>query len=255
MVDEQGEHPDYTEWPTKAEVAARTGLSTTSIWRLHKAGRLNPKKVHGVNRYNPEEVSAILADPHSDDTPGPPLDPEERRDAFAQYELATVRSLLAIVKEPRERIDDILFGIIDRLETKVALLDTKLEGQRKELEEARDGTSERNVAVQMMQSESRVKELAGMRAVDTVARLLGGSTTGVQLAPQQWLDLLTLDHNVPAGEKPFLTAEQTKQGQHIVMAWKADEEKKARDAVAKAGVTVVPSPAPSPVTPPSGPAQ
>lgn len=210
--------PEITdEWPTKTEVANRLGKSLAGVTRLQKAGKLHPHKDEdGCNRYEPAEVQRLLDDPSEVSA--------DRREEFAEYELSTVRALIGLVREPREKIDDLLFKIIERQEIQIGKLLAQIEANRVEVEAARDGAADRTVASNMIQSETRVKELAGTRFIEMLSRLMtNGKQSGVQLTPEQLEQLLIAS----AEGEPFLTSEQTKAAQATIVAWKAKEKQTA----------------------------
>ena len=193
-------------WPTKQEVADQIGKSLAAVTRLQKAGRLSPKVDDtGVNRYNPKEVAQVLADPLARGGAN------TRGEEFAEYQLDTVRALIGLVKDPRERIDDLQFRIIERQDKQIEKLLAQLEAQRVEVDSARDNTADRTAALNIMNSETRVKELAGMRMVETLSRLMsGGNNSGVQLSPEQLEELVLVEN--------FLTPEQVKAAKAAIVA-------------------------------------
>jgi hypothetical protein len=196
-------------WQTKGEVSAALGKSLAAVTRLQKSGRLNPKvDDNGNNRYDPKEVAEVLADPNAGGRAN------TRGEEFAEYQLDTVRALIGLVKDPRERIDDIQFKIIDRLMKENEDLHKRLEANRIIVDEAKDNTADRQAALGMMQSETRVKELAGMRMVETLSRLMsGGKQSGVQLSVEQLEELVLVDN--------FLNDEQLKAAKAAIVAQKS----------------------------------
>lgn len=207
MSDENDEENEITErWPTKQEVADQLGKSLAAVTRLQKAGRLTPRiDDSGNNRYDPKQVAQVLSDPTARGGAN------TRGEEFAEYQLDTVRALIGLVKDPRERIDDLQFKIIERQDAQIARLLDQLEKQRTEIDAARDNTADRTAALNIMNSETRVKELAGMRMVETLSRLMsGGNNSGVQLTPEQLEELVLVEN--------FLTPEQIKAAKAAIVA-------------------------------------
>jgi len=205
QMDDDDETEITDRWPTKAEVAEQIGKSLAAVTRLQKAGRLTPRTDDsGNNRYDPKEVAKVLADPLM-------RGGNTRSEEFAEYQLDTVRALIGLVKDPRERIDDLQFRIIERQDKIIEKLTDQLEKQRAEVDAARDNTADRTAALNIMNSETRVKELAGMRMVETLSRLMsGGNNSGVQLTPEQLQELVLVED--------FLTAEQVKAAKAAIVA-------------------------------------
>lgn len=216
--DDEDENEITERWPTKQEVADQIGRSLAAVTRLQKAGRLSPKiDDSGNNRYDPKEVAKVLADPAARGGAN------TRGEEFAEYQLDTVRALIGLVKDPRERIDDLQFRIIERQDRQIQTLLEQLERQRSEVDAARDNTADRTAALNIMNSETRVKELAGMRMVETLSRLMsGGKNSGIQLTPEQLEELVLVEN--------FLTPEQIKAAKAAIVASNA----KKNGAVAKA---------------------
>jgi hypothetical protein len=204
-MDDEEETEITDRWPTKAEVAEQIGKSLAAVTRLQKAGRLTPRvDESGNNRYDPKEVAKVLADPLM-------RGGATRGEEFAEYQLDTVRALIGLVKDPRERIDDLQFRIIERQDKQIQTLLEQLEKQRSEVDAARDNTADRTAALNIMNSETRVKELAGMRMVETLSRLMsGGNNSGVQLTPEQLQELVLVED--------FLTVEQVKAAKAAIVA-------------------------------------
>lgn len=51
-------------WPTISEVADLLQVSTVTIWRWRKAGRMpRTYRIGGVERFKPEELKEFLHDP------------------------------------------------------------------------------------------------------------------------------------------------------------------------------------------------
>jgi hypothetical protein len=205
QMDDEEEAEITDRWPTKAEVAEQIGKSLAAVTRLQKAGRLTPRvDESGNNRYDPKEVAKVLADPLM-------RGGSTRGEEFAEYQLDTVRALIGLVKDPREKIDELQFRIIERQDKIIEKLTDQLEKQRAEVDAARDNTADRTAALNIMNSETRVKELAGMRMVETLSRLMsGGNNSGVQLTPEQLQELVLVED--------FLTVEQVKAAKAAIVA-------------------------------------
>jgi len=209
--DEDGTDQEVVDetWYTKDAVAAQLGKSLAAVTRLQKAGRLSPRiGSDGKNRYNPREVAEVMSDPSA------PGRASTRGEEFAEYQLDTVRALIGLVKDPRERIDEIQFRIIERLEKENNMLRDRLEANRVVVEAAQDNNADRQAALNIMNSETRVKELAGMRMIETLSRLIsGGKSNGVQLSPEQ------LEQLIMVGD--FLTPEQANAAKAAVVAYRS----------------------------------
>lgn len=204
---------DLEGWLTKAEAAEFMGVSVDVINRLARAGRLHPEKdSEGRNKYDPSELN----DCKMRDAAIPIRSAERvqtahdmRREQFAEYELSTVKALLGMIDKPREKIDDLLFRTISRLEAENVMLRGELTKGRQQVEEALDTTAERNVAMSLVTNESAVKRIAAERIIGTVASMFakGG---GVSLTSEQLRELVLVED--------FLTPEQKKQAQQAIVA-------------------------------------
>jgi hypothetical protein len=194
------------DWLTKAEVANRLGKSVTAVTRLQNAKKLSPQRdTDGNNRYDPAEVEKLLEEV--------PLDASsaDRREQFAQFELTTVKSIISLVSAPREKIDALQFQIIEDLRAENKELYARLKSQTEEIEASRDNSAERTMAVNLSNSESKIKEMAFHKFLETVQRLLtGGKATGIQFTPKQLEELILTDE--------FLTEEQKAQAKASIMA-------------------------------------
>lgn len=201
------------EWPTKAQLAKKLGKSITSIVRLTKQGRLNAVvDEKGINRYHPAQVNELLADPTvytkaSDD----------RREEYAELQLATLQGIIGLVKEPREKIDAIQFRMIEEREKRIKELEAKVEAMWEQVEKARDNNVERQMAIDLAKADTNIKQIAAARMFETIGRLISGNK-GVQFTPEQLEQLILANMD---GEEKFLTAEQMKEAQRIVAEAKA----------------------------------
>ena len=203
-MSENDEREIGQDWLTKAQVAAKLGKSLAAVVRLQKAGRLHPLvDDDGINRYEPSEVAEILISPAGGSA--------ERKEEAAEFELSAVKAIIDLVRHPREKIDEIQFRIIERQQTRIEQLEARIEAQQREVEQARDNNAERSMALGMSQSETRIKELAMSRMIETVQRLMsGGNASGVQLTPEQLQELIRVEE--------FLTPEQQKAAKAAIVA-------------------------------------
>lgn len=204
------------EWMTKAEVAKRINKSLAAVTRLSATGRLNPVSIKdgmGVaqNRYNPDEVQAILADPAMQPTS------DDRREVFAEYQLDTVKAVIGLIREPRETIDKLQFEIIAELRKENGELRAEIKTMRADVEAARDNSAERQIGIEMVKNDQAIKKMATERVLVTLGKLISGPD-GVQLTPDQWEELIIANGD---GEKEFLTPDQVKKGKEIVARAKA----------------------------------
>jgi hypothetical protein len=210
------------EWLTKAEVAKKIGKSLTAVTRLTAAGRLTPVVVKdgaGVaqNRYDPQEVAEICADPKMQPSA------DDRREVFAEYQLDTVKAVIGLIREPREKIDSLQFEMIDRLMKRIVDLEAQVEAGRRAREEALDQSAERALAMKMQENDMSIKKMATERVLTTIGKLITGPDN-VKFTPEQWEEMLIANGD---GEEQFLTPEQVKQGKEIVARWKASTNGKA----------------------------
>lgn len=235
------EKTDTSGWLRKPEVADKIEKSLAAVTRYTEKGKLHPVTVEGINYYDPAEVAALAEEIAKEREQLTRL-PESRKDTIDAYVVDTLRSIVGLVKDPREKIDAIQFSIIRDLRERVADLEKKLDESKAAVEAAKDQTLERNLAVKQVESEHRIKELAMGRMVETVGKLITGfGKEGVALTPEQLEQLLTA--NDDGGEK-FLTPEQEKQAREIVAKGKAKTNGKAvvqtvADKVKAASGTVV----------------
>jgi len=162
----------------------------------------------GTNRYDPEEIAECKG--LKDDSPTGIALAKSRADQYKEIELDTIKSLVDLIKTPREKIDTLLFDIIKRLETENAELRAEAKAGRMVVALAEDTKSERETAAKILQDESAVKRQAGERIIATLAAMFGGGKAGVQLSPGQLQELIL------AGG--FLTKEQEDQAKRIIMA-------------------------------------
>lgn len=209
------EKPDIEGFLRRPEAAKILGASLAKMTRLQDKGRLNPVEKDGVYFYDPQEVHELKRELERESILL--KTPEGRKEAMAEYQLDTVRSVIGLVKEPREKIDAIQFQIISELRAENKILRDELKASREAVEAAKDQTAERAMAMSMAQSEGRIKETAALRMVETIGKLINGKQ-GVQLTPEQLEQLILA--NSDGGEK-FLTEEQEKQAKAIVSQSKA----------------------------------
>lgn len=222
-----------SDWLSKQDTATRLGVSLTQVTRYQKSERLTPKVVEGINYYDPAEVALLREEVgrHRDVLKRP----VEDDDSLA---LGTIKACVGLIREPREKIDEIQFQIIDGLRKRVDELEAKLDASKAAVEAAKDATLERNLAVKQVESEHRIKELAMGRMVDTVGKLITGyGKDGVSFTPAQLEELLLANDD---GEEKFLTPEQVSKAKEIVAKSKASTNGKAVVAsVASAAKTIV----------------
>jgi hypothetical protein len=190
MADAQLDITD--DWPTKKQIADRAGKSIQWVLRQTKAGKLHPRvDEHGENRYPPDEVATIFNEKRN------------RAAEFAEFELDTVRSVIDLVREPRERIDQLFFKLLDRQQIQIEKLEDKLESNRLVVEEAKDNTADREVAKTVVETEAKVKAIAAQRFIETISKLLtrgSENNGGVKFTTEQLEELMLTED--------FLTAEQ-----------------------------------------------
>lgn len=199
----------------RPEAAKFLGVSLPKMTRLQDKNRLHPVTEEGINFYDPDELAELKGELEREKIQL--KTPEGRREAMAEYQLNVVKDVIGLVKEPREKIDAIQFDIIKDLRAENARLTALLAATAKEVEQAKDTTLERNMAMEIAKSESKIKETAAIRMVNTIGALIGGQK-GVQLNADQLEQLILA--NADGGE-PFLTPEQEKQAKAIVAEAKA----------------------------------
>lgn len=219
---------DTINWLRREQVADLLDCSLPKLTRLQEKKKLKPRIVEGINYYDPVEVERVREELQKEKDQL--LTPEGRRQVTESYMLETTRAIIALVRDPRERIDDIQFKIIERQAARIEELEKKLDLAREAVEAAKDSTLERNLAVKQVESEGRIKELAMGRMVETVGKLITGmGKPGVNFTPEQLEELLIANK-----EEPFLTEDQVKQASQIVAQHKAKTNGKATvESVAK----------------------
>lgn len=211
--------PDITDWPKRAQVADRLGVTVTSIARFQRDGDLNPLKDEaGAFRFDPAEIICLEAKRGGKKYVRDSL----RKEEMQEWEGEAVKTIVGLINEPRKRIDEIQFDIIKDLRAENLKLRETIEKQWAEVEVARDNTAERTAALTMVHSEARIKELAMTRIIEKAGQFfLGGKggATGVQLTPDQLQQLIL------AGE--FLTPEQELTAKAIVTRNLEESKRKA----------------------------
>lgn len=206
-------------------------ISLAGLTRLAEKKKLNPRVIEGVNYYDPTEVAILVEEKAREATAL--KTPEGQKDATQAYLLDTARAMLALVRDPREKIDDIQFKIIERQQVRIEELEKKLDAQREATEKALDHNTERQMAYESLKTEGRIKEMAAGRFVETLKKLVegwNGNKSGVQFTPEQLEELLLASKD---GDQPFLTKEQTADAEKIVAAHKAKTNGKAAVATVK----------------------
>lgn len=197
-----------SDWLTKPAVATRIGKSLAAVTRYQKQGKLTPKVIEGVNYYDPSEVALVAEEIRKSRD----LSYDEQEgDGFA---LGTMKALVNLIREPRERIDDLQFQMLDRAHKRIEYLEQELDKRKDAIEAAKDQSLERNLAIKQVESENKIKEIAASRLVDTLGKLLtgfGGNKEGVTLTAAQVKELLDAHK-----EEAFFTPEQVKQAEAIV---------------------------------------
>lgn len=198
--------PSPEGWLTKGEAAHYLGGSLAMVTRYTAQGKLHPMVMPDkTNRYDPEELRDCKEQSHGRG----PARAKPRVEEFKEIELDTVRALVELVKDPREKIDTLLFRIIERLEKENAEIRAELKANRLVVSEAEDTASDRRIAEKLVTDESKVKTEAAHRLMATVGALFGGRA-GVQLTPEQLQELIL------AGG--FLTKEQEDQAKKLIVA-------------------------------------
>lgn len=209
------EHFDKVTWYRRDKVVELLDCSPAKITRLQDKKKLHAVVVEGINYYDPAEVHSVASELQKEKDQL--LTPQGRREVTEAYMLETTRAIVALIRDPREKIDDIQFKIIERMSARIEELEKKLDAARQAVEEAKDSTLERNLAIKQVESEGRIKELALGRMVETVGKLITGmGKPGVALTPEQLEELLIANK-----EEPFLTDDQAKQAAQIVAQHKA----------------------------------
>lgn len=207
-------------WLTKQQVAERLGRSIAAVTRLQAKDLLHPlRDVDGTNRYDPDEVDQVISN----------IDVTRslRKEEYADYELSVVKDVVDLVRVPREKIDDLLFRIIERQEKQIEGMLVQRDKDRAMVDAAKDNAAEREMATDLIKSETRVKEFAVNKFIQTVSSILtNGKSNGVQLSPEQ-LEALLL-------EEGFLSAEQQNAAKKAVIMYKENLKKEALADAAKA---------------------
>lgn len=215
-------------WLSKKQAADRLGRSASYVVQMASKGRLHPraKTIEGVltNFYDPEEVDALADAPRVVPDKG-----NDQRTAYEQIALDTVRSVIGLVREPREKVDALLIATIERQERRIIELETKLDAQREATERAKDATAERELTASFAKNEQDIKKLAAGRMIETCGKLVTwwmtskGNGSGPTFTAEQWEQLLLANND---GESKFLTPEQEEQGKKIIAEHKAKNQGK-----------------------------
>lgn len=220
---------DIETWPTKEEVAEAIGKTLTTVTRLMADGSLNPiKDERGRNRFPPAEV-AILVQRVAGTTKA-----IARKEEFKEFELDVIRSIVGLLKDPREKIDSLFLSMIADLRTENARLLAVIASQREDVDAAKDHTSERTMALEMVKSDTRIKELALSKILEKAALIFGGgkmTAAGVMLTADQ------LEELIMAGGD-FFTPDQLNMAKAIVTKHKSMQPKVEAPKPVEASVNV-----------------
>jgi hypothetical protein len=221
---------DTSNWMRREEVAKKLGVSLPALTRLQAKEKLNPIVVEGVNFYDPEEVGEVFIEKQRERET---LEKGPSKGSVEAYVYESIRAMVGLVKEPREKIDVIQFDIIKDLRAELKEARAELKTARTDIEAARDQTLERGLAIKQVESDGRIKEMAATRIVATLGKLINGPE-GVALTPPQLKQLLDANADPETGAT-FLSPEQEKQARGIVAAHEAKTNGKgAVSAVASA---------------------
>lgn len=226
VAETQGNKKDIPKgWITCAQMCERVGRSPGTVNRLAVDGHLDSyldTSSHGAGKryFDPDGATKILATRQEE------ADDKADTGGFAKYELGVVKSLIEMIRAPREKIDELQFSIIERQEKQIEKLLARQESDRELVESAKNDEADRETAMGMITAETEVKKLAGMRMIETVTRLLQGkSGNGLTLTPEQAHELLI------AGE--FLTPDQAAAAQRMITASGKNPIEKAVKAAGK----------------------
>lgn len=201
--------PPPKGWLNRQEAADAIGKTLSSITRATDAGLLNPHRDEtGKLWFDPREVEELKANPMMPvkGIGAKPDDPARaaRREHFAEWELSTVKDLVASITVPRQKADDYLFRVMDFQDGLIKRLFAEKEEGRKEVEESRDGNAERAIIAEQHKSETRIKEFAIQRFIQAGLRFLekqtGSTGNGLVLTSEQ------IEQLIVAGE--FFSPEQ-----------------------------------------------
>lgn len=191
-------------WLSKKDCTEELGKSFAAITRLTKQGKLKHRIINGLNYYDPETVESVKSDP------------EVKLGTNGEQSelLALSRTALDLLKDPRYKIDDLQFRMLEYQAAQIEKLSAENEKLRAEINQARDTNVERDMAVMMAKTDAEVKKLAGSRMVETISKLvMGWGGNGIKLTPDQLEQLVALQAD---GDDPFLTPQQTDQAKAIV---------------------------------------
>jgi hypothetical protein len=202
---------DTSGWLRREEVKNILGCSMPKIQRLQASDDLTPVEVDGIYFYDPAEVETVKRELDKKKTL---LENGPSKGNVDAYMYETMKAIVNLVKDPREKIDDIQFKIIEKLMARVADLEKQLDAQKAAVEAAKDSTLERNMAIEQVRSEAKIKEMAAGRMVETIGKLVNGwGGNKLNFTPEQWEMLLGANKD---GEEPFLTPEQVKIGEDSI---------------------------------------
>lgn len=209
MVQTEGGKKDIPKgWFSIGQACERLGRSPATVQRLAAAGHLDSfldtsSNGPGKRYFDPDGIMKVLATREEEQN--------DKADAggFAKYELGVVKSLIEMIRVPREKIDELQFGIIERQEKQIEKLLARQEADRELVETAKNDGADRETAMTMITAETEVKKLAGMRMIETVNRLMQGKGNGgLTLTPEQAHELMLVGD--------FLTPDQAAAAQRMI---------------------------------------
>jgi DNA-binding transcriptional MerR regulator len=179
---------DITSYPTLADVARDAGVAVSSARKWQRKGKITPiADAEGTIRFDPDEVELFLARRAELRELGE-YDTGEPQDPMVQ----------SLFQRPRERIDDLLFRLLDRYEAALERRDAILERTFRERETSKATTAEQELVAKTLKEETEMK--AGLiktmtNAVNTIVvpRLAGVKKNGAGAPTLDFLEEASAD--------------------------------------------------------------
>lgn len=173
---------DMTRWLTRAEVADLMGVTPQAVLKWVRAGSLQEHvDAEGTRRYVPEEVHSFKRARNKrlreqgrggDDED----EEEEQKVSYASHGHTDLSRLLAMITVPREKVDNILVGTIERQERRIRELEAQNDRLREDIRNLNSAAELDESAQRIVEKESMVKLEAFGRLVNNAERLLQGGT-------------------------------------------------------------------------------
>lgn len=199
---------DLTSWLTRSEVANELGCSVSKVRTLERKGALTPVvDGEGANRFNPSQIAALRVTMNEGRdilmSPRTSLDDEDGGGSDSADRLLSMMSrVLNLVLVPRERVDGLLFRMLERQEKTIERFESKFDQWIEAREAAKDRTHEREVAASVIKSQASRNDEIVKRVFASAERFIGAKTgtpflTNLDAAQLVELSMLAEENGAP----------------------------------------------------------